>query len=356
VIESVFLDVDGVLTDGTVSVDALGNEIKRISFDDIDAIFELKKVGIRIGFLTGEDTAFCRYVRERFKPDFFLSGCKDKLAAFKDLVREFGLDEAKACYVGDSKKDITLLQHVNFSYVPANVNQLVKRAARKVLRASRGEGVIREVAEEVLQFNAEVDHSGNEKLYWVQRIDEHLEVVKAIKQDLLLLSQLAKVGSVLVSAFQAGCKLLICGNGRSESDSQYLAAELMSRFSLERALFKAEALTASVAFMTELRNYDPHESILAKQVEVKGQPGDVLMGICSSGDPRDVVQAMEGAKARGMTTVGLAGSKQGREIARASDYCLQVPSIAIGTRAIQEAHLLISHVLCEYVEERLFGQ
>ena len=82
-ISEVFLDIDGVLTDGAVYVDASGKETKRILFDDIDAIFKLKRAGIKIGFITGEDNEFCQYVKNRIGPDYFLAGCKDKLAAFK---------------------------------------------------------------------------------------------------------------------------------------------------------------------------------------------------------------------------------------------------------------------------------
>jgi 3-deoxy-D-manno-octulosonate 8-phosphate phosphatase (KDO 8-P phosphatase) len=153
VIDAVFLDIDGVLTDGTVWVDAGGNETKRIAFDDIDAVFELKRAKIKVGFITGEDNKFCQYVRDRFCPDFFLSGCSDKLNAFKRLAQEAGLNTAKVCYVGDSKKDIELLKYVNYSCVPADVDQQIKEAAKVVLKASRGNGVIKEVAERVLLNN-----------------------------------------------------------------------------------------------------------------------------------------------------------------------------------------------------------
>lgn len=108
-IEAVFLDIDGILTDGAVYVDASGNETKRILFDDIDAVFELKRAGLKIGFITGENTPFCRFVEKRFEPDFFVSGCKDKLSALKNILVDKGLDKSQVCYAGDSKRDIPLL-------------------------------------------------------------------------------------------------------------------------------------------------------------------------------------------------------------------------------------------------------
>jgi len=150
VIEVVFLDIDGVLTDGSVYVDSSGTETKRILFDDIDAIFELKRAGLKIGFITGEDNEFCNYVYRRFSPDFFVKGCKDKLGAFKKLAEENGLDKNTVCYAGDSKKDIELLEFVGKSFAPSDSSDQVKNAAKQVLTASRGEGVIREMVEFIL--------------------------------------------------------------------------------------------------------------------------------------------------------------------------------------------------------------
>lgn len=149
----VFLDIDGVLTDGAVYVDTTGKETKRILFDDIDAIFELKRAGIKIGFITGEKNDFCRYVKERFSPDFFLDGCKDKLKAFKDLSEKHNLDKNKICYAGDSKKDIELLSFLEYSYTPSDSGKEVRNSAKTILETPRGHGVIRELAERILQMS-----------------------------------------------------------------------------------------------------------------------------------------------------------------------------------------------------------
>jgi 3-deoxy-D-manno-octulosonate 8-phosphate phosphatase (KDO 8-P phosphatase) len=149
-IDYVIFDIDGVLTDGAVYIDAHGNEAKRILYDDIDAIFELKRSGIRIGFITGEDTKFTAYVKERFTPDIFAAGCKDKLGCFRELEKKHSIDRSKTCFVGDSKKDIELLQYVNFSFVPADVDFEIKKHSKFVTRAKRGNGVIKEVAKVIL--------------------------------------------------------------------------------------------------------------------------------------------------------------------------------------------------------------
>ncbi len=149
-IRVVFLDIDGVLTDGAVYVDGSGNETKRILFDDIDAIFELKRAGIKIGFITGENTKFCQYVRERFDPDFFVAGCKDKLSACKKILAEAGLEKSDVCYAGDSKKDVALLKYLPLSFAPADVNPFIQASAKVVLKTRRGQGIVSELAEIVL--------------------------------------------------------------------------------------------------------------------------------------------------------------------------------------------------------------
>jgi len=150
-IDLVFFDIDGVLTDGMVYIDHEGNESKRISFDDIDAIFELKRAGVKIGFITGEENAFSDYVKKRFSPDFFISGCKDKLLCFKKLAEKENFDKSTVCFVGDSKKDVKLLRYLDYSFVPSDVDDEIKETAKFVTNARRGTGVIKEVAKFILE-------------------------------------------------------------------------------------------------------------------------------------------------------------------------------------------------------------
>jgi len=149
-VEAVFFDIDGVLTDGMVYIDSAGNESKRISFDDIDAIFELKKAGVKVGFITGEQNAFTRYVKKRFSPDFFVTGCPDKLSCFQEIAARESLDESKVCFVGDSKKDAGLLGYLQHSFAPSDADTHAKKSAKFITKATKGTGVIKEVAEFIL--------------------------------------------------------------------------------------------------------------------------------------------------------------------------------------------------------------
>ena len=149
-VQIVFLDVDGVLTDGAVYVDEFGKETKRILFEDINAIFDLKRAGLKIGFITGENSKFCDYLDKRFSPNIFLRGCKDKLSSFKKIESEYGFDKTDVCYVGDSQSDVELLEYVGLSFAPSDSPIKVKSAAKKVLKSSRGNGVVRELVDNIL--------------------------------------------------------------------------------------------------------------------------------------------------------------------------------------------------------------
>lgn len=354
-LEVVLLDIDGILTDGSVYVDGQGKESKRILFDDIDAIFELKRAGIKVGFLSGENNAFCEYVRDRFQADIFIAGCKDKLAAFKTLARDRNLDERDVCYVGDSKKDITLLQHLQCSFAPADADESVKRAAKTLLKSPRGRGVIAEVAGVVLRKQAPPPAAWDAQVdcCWDQRLGEHTEVIHALRADRRLLQRIQAVGDALVTALEAGNKILLCGNGGSASDCQHLAGEFVGRFLLERPALDAEALVGDTASLTAIGNDYAYELVFSRQVEAKGREGDVLVGISTSGASVNVLRALETARMKKMLTVAFTGGRVGTPIGSAAELCLSMPSTS--TPRIQEAYMLVGHLLCEYVEARLFG-
>lgn len=143
---TVLLDIDGVLTDGTILVDGNGAEYKRISFDDIDAVFRLKRAGAKVGFITGERGAFCDYVERRLEADIMITGCKDKLSAYEKLLAEGKVEANRVCFVGDSSHDAALLRSVALSFVPADAPPDIRMIARYTLAGNRGRGAIRALA------------------------------------------------------------------------------------------------------------------------------------------------------------------------------------------------------------------
>jgi D-sedoheptulose 7-phosphate isomerase len=157
----------------------------------------------------------------------------------------------------------------------------------------------------------------------------------------------------VAACFRAGGKLLLCGNGGSAADCQHVAAELVSRLTMDfaRPGLPALALTTDTSFLTAFANDCGYEGVFARQVQALGKAGDVLVGISTSGNSRNVVLAVEAARAAGMGTIVLTGS--GGKLAALADLAVQVPSTC--TAHIQESHLAIEHVLCDLVERMLYG-
>ena len=151
-IKLVLLDIDGVLTNGKITVDSRGNEYKTIDFKDIDAVFEMKRRGISVGLITGEATPITSFFKKRFKPDFFYSGCKDKVKALKEILYKAKIDIKDVCYVGDSKHDISIMKLVKLSACPANATPEVKALARINLDSRGGEGCIWELWKRIVKI------------------------------------------------------------------------------------------------------------------------------------------------------------------------------------------------------------
>jgi phosphoheptose isomerase len=165
---------------------------------------------------------------------------------------------------------------------------------------------------------------------------------------------IATAAEVITDAFRSGGKLLICGNGGSAADCQHMAAEFVSRLTkdFERPGLPAIALTTDTSFLTAYANDCGFEGIFTRQVQALGRPGDVLIGISTSGNSPNVIRAVDLAHATGLRTVALTGS--GGRLAKVADVAISVPSE--DTQHIQETHLAIEHLLCMLVERALFGR
>jgi D-sedoheptulose 7-phosphate isomerase len=161
---------------------------------------------------------------------------------------------------------------------------------------------------------------------------------------------LVAAGRRIFECLRGGGKVLTFGNGGSAADAQHLAGELVGRFLRERAALSAIALTTDSSVMTAIGNDMGYESVFRRQVEAHGRPGDVAVGITTSGRSPNVVQALQVARAQGLVTVGLTGGGGGR-LAGAVDYLIDVPHAE--TARIQEVHVMVVHVLCQIVEEAM---
>jgi len=175
-------------------------------------------------------------------------------------------------------------------------------------------------------------------------IADHLEVVRQVEEQQNLLEAIAVA---MTSTLRAGGKILWCGNGGSAGDSQHLAAELVGRFRRERKGLASVALTTDTSILTAVANDYGYEAVFSRQVEALGNPGDLLVGITTSGNSHNVIAAVEVAREQGMITVAFTGEGGGR-IAGLADHLFAVPSR--DTARVQEAHILAGHMLCDWIE------
>jgi len=161
------------------------------------------------------------------------------------------------------------------------------------------------------------------------------------------------VAAVLSDALESGGKILLCGNGGSAADALHLAAELQGRLRRERRGLAAVALTVNPSVLTAVSNDYGYDKVFARQVEALGRPGDVLVGISTSGSSKNVILALQAARAAGLTTVGLLGARGG-EMEGHCDHVVRAPSD--DTQRVQEIHIAVGHAICELIEARLVGE
>jgi D-sedoheptulose 7-phosphate isomerase len=195
--------------------------------------------------------------------------------------------------------------------------------------------------------------SGKEKMMVeeIQRqLKSHVEVMQLVAEELA--APVAECALKLIDALQKGHKLLIMGNGGSAADAQHFAAEMVGRFLMERKALPAIALTTDTSILTAVGNDYGFDDVFKRQVEALAKPGDVLIGISTSGNSTNIKRALEAGQDAGVITIGLLG-RDGGEIASKTDFNLTVSSLE--TPRIQEAHLVIIHILCDLIEKGLFA-
>jgi D-sedoheptulose 7-phosphate isomerase len=182
-------------------------------------------------------------------------------------------------------------------------------------------------------------------------IEESIAVKSNILADQSLLKRIDELTDVTVAALKNGRRIYFCGNGGSAADAQHLAAEFSGRFYLDRDALPAEALHCNTSYLTAVANDYSYDVIYARLVKGLAHRGDVLMGLSTSGNSGNIVQAFETARDKGVITVGFTGAGGGKMKAL-SDYLFDVPSK--NTPRIQESHIMIGHIICQLVEERYF--
>ncbi len=182
-------------------------------------------------------------------------------------------------------------------------------------------------------------------------IEDSIKVHKKFLNSAEILSNIDEIVKLFVQTYENNHKVMFCGNGGSAADAQHISAELSGKFYLDRPPLFAEALHVNTSYMTAVANDYSYDEVFSRLTEAKGSKGDILVGISTSGNSKNVYNALKKAKIMGLHTVSLCGENK-NIINTVSDICINVPSTS--TPRIQEIHILIGHIICELVEEKLF--
>lgn len=183
-------------------------------------------------------------------------------------------------------------------------------------------------------------------------IDHAIRIKKDINSNPVLIQTIEDVIDEVIQCFKNDGKVLFCGNGGSAADAQHLAAELSGRFNFDRNPLFAEALHVNTSYITAVANDLGYENTYARLVQGMGRKGDILIGLSTSGNSENVVKAFEMANNIGMKTIAMTGADGGK-LKDICNYLINIPTT--NTPRIQEAHILIGHIICEIVEEKIFG-
>lgn len=176
-------------------------------------------------------------------------------------------------------------------------------------------------------------------------IDAHLDAIHALRAEEVTIQEL---GAQLITCLRYGNRIFLCGNGGSAADAQHIAAEMVCRFETSRRALPAIALTTDTSALTAIGNDFGYEHIFARQIEALGRPGDVLIGISTSGNSGNVIAAVKKADEMGLVTIGLLGG-EGGQLLELVAHALVVPAKV--TARVQECHILIGHIWCGMIDE-----
>lgn len=342
------LDIDGVLTDGTA---ALSSGEKRFSFHDLDAITRALRSSLEVVLVTGEDSPEVSKTAERFGVERVVRGAKDKLAALTGLASQLDISLDRFCYVGDGDRDAPALAQVGLGLAPSNATPDAKASAHRVLSHSGGDGAVAEAISLVTQLRSQGERAAIIEQEMRQSATESLEAHQRLLGESLPV--LVKVAQTFIEAIRRGRKILLFGNGGSAAEAQHVAGELIGRFARDSEPWPAIALSTDTSALTAIANDWDYSDVFARQVRGLARPGDVVVGITTSGRSPNVLRGLEAGRRRGAITIGFSGATPG-QLLELSDICFAAPAAA--TSRIQELSLLAWHIVCEVVERQLVEQ
>ena len=185
------------------------------------------------------------------------------------------------------------------------------------------------------------------------RLRTHLDTMARVETDEGLKATIGKAVEAIVTCFRNGGRVYFCGNGGSAADAQHLAAEFSGRFYFDRPVLPADALHCNTSYLTAVANDYGYDKVFARLISGLGREGDILVGLSTSGNSENILQAFAVCREKGVRTLALTGANGGR-MKELADLLINIPST--DTPRIQEAHITIGHIICELVEQAIFGE
>ncbi len=186
----------------------------------------------------------------------------------------------------------------------------------------------------------------------VKYIEASIQAKQALLNDNVLIDEIYKVVTHIILAYKSGFKTILAGNGGSAADAQHIAGEFVSRFYFDRPGLPSLALTTDTSILTAIGNDYGYDNLFARQLQANGVKGDVFIGISTSGNSPNIIEALKTCREKEIVSVGLTGQNKGK-MDNLCDYCLKIPSCE--TPRIQESHILVGHIICGLVESELFS-
>lgn len=346
-------DIDGVLTSGSIIVDGSERIQKSLNMKDIDAIYELSRMGCHIIAMTAEKDSITEWISNRFPWDAFYDGVKDKKEKLSNLINKNQIAKENVFYVGDGKKDISAFELAGTTICPADAISDIRDKADYRLKGNAGSGVLWDLIEVVSLRQNQNDsntlhiQASAAKKMWLHNLEEHNRVIARMDNSDIV-EQIVKAADSISSALKNGKKIVLFGNGGSAADAQHIAAEFVGKYKVNRDSLNAIALTTNSSVITAIANDFDYAHIFTRQVSAVVNQGDVVIGISTSGQSENVINGIKEARKRGAFTIMLTGGIAKTSIA---DLIVSVPTLQ--TPNIQEMHILIGHFWADYAERNL---
>ena len=185
------------------------------------------------------------------------------------------------------------------------------------------------------------------------RLQAHADTIAGIRGDAALMAAVSAAVEAITDCFRNGGRVYFCGNGGSAADAQHLAAEFSGRFYFDRPVLPSEALHCNTSYLTAVANDYGYEQVFSRIISGIGQKGDILVGLSTSGNSDNIVRAFEVCRQKGVRTIAMTGATGGR-MKDLSDLLINI--LSTDTPRIQEAHITVGHIICELVEQAIFGK